>query len=590
MQPNPDNTAVIKSLADAMDQINRKVKAVMLRVDECEKRLDAQQALSRVGGAFKSGGIKSDVSRLMEASEEPVKPDLFDQAANDKTPNLLQHIKSDMRDFIHDHYDTASGSVPVGSVQRDAPAPKSMVRPSHELPTVGFEVEEDVVNVGEARGEEHPELVEPRADSREECLEERSLELACASRRGSISMDSAKSSTPRGARLSFTSSPKTRRRSRQMIPPISVDACSDTTSRTNFSKAHDHDSDMSIGGDGALHMRVMSPDMSSVDSDGVSSLLDTIRHTLTGSTWCTIGMTKMFAEANTTKLKESSWDMCLFMFYPPLGLATNILVLICVTFNCFLQLAFTYMVVIFIATGSRDLDVLANDFVEWHAQASLEERSQVCTGRHVLGTGYGQMTTYAEYQEYTGTGGFAPGAFLAFVACTALMLAVLKVVGDVVDQVKAVLPLSDRKCGLMEIIVDETGFTLERIPVARCCFFIMMCSVQVVVAVTLLVAGVSWLGKTTELVEVLLNGIALAYIMDLDGLTYYVLAPPKLRIIMRLLDPIKVNWPLNIPVRTASLSIPLVVTMVIVGQVVLRPQTEDLLLVQDALCPSGTRA
>ena len=347
---------------------------------------------------------------------------------------------------------------------------------------------------------------------------------------------------------------------------------------------------MSLRGKGALHERVPSSETYSTDSDGVASVLNTIRNTLSGETWGTIGVTEMFAEANTTKLKESSWDMCLFMFYPPLGLATNILVVICVALNCFLQLAFTYMVVNFIATGSRDLDMLANDFVEWHAQAGLEERSLVCAGRHVLGTGYGQMTTYAEYQEYTGTGGFAPGVFLAFVVCTAWTLAVLKVVGDVVDKVKAVLPLSDRKCGVMEIIVDETGFTLERIPVARCCFFIIMCSVQLVVAVTLLVAGVSWLGKTTELVEVLLNGIALAYIIDIDELSYCVLAPPKLRIIMRLLAPLKVNWPLNIPVRTASLSVPLVVTMVIVGQVLLGPQTEDLLLVLDALCPSGTHA
>ena len=337
-------------------------------------------------------------------------------------------------------------------------------------------------------------------------------------------------------------------------------------------------------------MRVMSPETSSADSDCVESLLDTIRDTCTESIRGTVGMTKMFAEANTTKLKESSWDMCLFMFYPSLGLATNILVVICVSFNCFLQLGFTYMVVNFIATGSRDLDLLANDFVEWHAQASLEERLQVCAGRHVLGTGYGQMITYAEYQEYTGTGGFAPGVFLAFVVCTAWTLAVLNVVGDVVEKVKAVLPLSDRKCRVMEIIVDETGFTLERIPVARCCFFIIMCSIQVMVAVTLLVAGVSWLGKTTELVELLLNGIALAYITDIDELTYHVLAPPKLRIIMRLLDPLKINWPLNFSVRTASLSVPLVVTMVIVGQVLLGRQMEDLLLVQDALCPSGTHA
>ena len=122
--PNPDSMAMIKGLAELMDQLNSKVKTVMLRVDECEKRLEAQQTLARVGGAFRSDGVRSDKNWLMDASQEMERSGLFDQVVDDRTPHLPQHIKSDMRDSMLEREETASESVTFRSVQRDTPAPE----------------------------------------------------------------------------------------------------------------------------------------------------------------------------------------------------------------------------------------------------------------------------------------------------------------------------------------------------------------------------------------------------------------------------------------------------------------------------------
>ena len=223
--PHPDNMAMIKGLADLIDQINGKVKAVMLRVDECEKRLDAQQALARVGGAFKSGGVRSDTKWLMDASQELGRSDLFDPVADDRTPRLPQNIKIDMRDPVLEDEETASESVPFRSVQRDSPAPKVVVRPPHRVPPVSVELKEDVGKVGEAPSEEEhvEELVDPREDSREQYLEERSLEVACAARNFSSSTESPGSSTPRAGGPPKPPSPTTS--GRFIALPVDVGVC-----------------------------------------------------------------------------------------------------------------------------------------------------------------------------------------------------------------------------------------------------------------------------------------------------------------------------------------------------------------------------
>jgi len=83
-----------------------------------------------------------------------------------------------------------------------------------------------------------------------------------------------------------------------------------------------------------------------------------------------------------------------------------------------------------------------------------------------------------------------------------------------------------------------------------------------------------------------LNGVALAYIMDIDELTYDVLVPPKMSILIRLLGPVKVKFPLDVPVRSIFLGIPLIVTVLVVAILFLSPFVDMLLKVENAVCPA----
>ena len=145
-----------------------------------------------------------------------------------------------------------------------------------------------------------------------------------------------------------------------------------------------------------------------------------------------------------------------------------------------------------------------------------------------LGSEYKQQDTYITFREYTIDGtAQSPAFILCFSVCAAWTLAVVKVVGEISDQAKAAWHLADPQCTIMAIAVVDTGFVLEALPFRRFVFFALMCCVQLVIACALLVAGLRWLGSTTDIVEVLLNGVALAYIMDIDELAYHVLVPDQ---------------------------------------------------------------
>ena len=89
-------------------------------------------------------------------------------------------------------------------------------------------------------------------------------------------------------------------------------------------------------------------------------------------------ITKMFHEANTTKVKESAWDLSLFLFYELPDVMTIIMVFLCVSFNTSLQASFIYVVAGFIASSNENLGDLAADLAHWRDGASASVQALVC--------------------------------------------------------------------------------------------------------------------------------------------------------------------------------------------------------------------
>jgi len=322
------------------------------------------------------------------------------------------------------------------------------------------------------------------------------------------------------------------------------------------------------------------------DDSSKRSLMGRLRRLLTSAAFEAKHVTRMFEEANTIELKGSAWDMTLFMFYHPLGIWTNISVFACVAFNTSLQLAFTYIVNGFIAPSNDDLDELLVGFNQWRNNASQHVQELVCESSFALGSEYRQQETYFKFYDYTSDGELnSPGFILCCAVCAVWSLTVLKPVGELLDQMKATWHLCSSQCTIMEIAVVPGGFALERIPIARHIFFVLMGCIQLLIAVGLLIAGLRWLGSTNDIVELLLNGVALSYIMEIDELTYSVLVPTKVATLIQRLQPISVGWSMRLPVRTMLLAVPLMIMMAFVVFTLLIPHLGSVLAAQDALCP-----
>ena len=414
----------MKTLATVVDQLNRKLKALIGRIDECETRIHSLEVRQETTGtqavpvvAVGASGVGSNC--FMEASHAVAESSgsmvgglPLDAAQPDSAlRSRLQDIRANIKQYMHEH----SSGEPLPSTTRDVPAPKVAVRPPGEHVVILPHEKDLVVEAG---------------DSSEEDIGREVPETVASIEGGATEQSQVPVQVPVQAHMADSvggNSPF--RRTHVSSRCSSYDSTSNASSAINGMREPL----------GALHVKAVSEGSSSAESE-VESFLQSLRHTFTGESWGTIWVSKMFLEANTTKVKGSSWDLCLFLFYQPMGLATNLMTFICVSFNCVLQLAFTYMVVGFIAASPTDLDQLVEDFSHWHMRTSSDVREQVCDVRHILGTEYGQMSTYAQFLEYTGTGHlgvFSPGSLLCLVVCTAWTLAVLKVVGEVFDQVKA---------------------------------------------------------------------------------------------------------------------------------------------------------
>ena len=100
-------------------------------------------------------------------------------------------------------------------------------------------------------------------------------------------------------------------------------------------------------------------------------------------------------------MKESAWDVALFMLYTPLGFFTNVMVVSCVTSNAALQLAFTFLVHFYISPSNEDLGDLVADFIKWRTESNQEVQELVCNMSWSLGSEYKQQYTYITFQEYS---------------------------------------------------------------------------------------------------------------------------------------------------------------------------------------------
>lgn len=343
------------------------------------------------------------------------------------------------------------------------------------------------------------------------------------------------------------------------------------------------DSKNSIG----LHVAFMSQ-RSKTSSCEPTELFGRIRWNLSGEQFKSAEVNRLFNEANTVRLKDTVWHATLFLLYPPLGFGTNFMILNCFLINLLIQISFTYMVVFHVSIRGDDLEVMTDSFALWRLDQDSSAVSNVCNANFSIGSHYRQMESNELFVTYLGSGDFrgllSPGAFLCLTVSAAWILHVLDVIGEVVDELLSVWHITWKTCEIMEMTMSQNNFTLEKIPRHRSLWFAVAGVLQISIAVALLVSGLNWLSLTNDIVELMLNGVALAYIMEMDELLFRVLAPTKLKTIFRKTEPLFGKWSMAWPVRSLFLTIPFlsIVGVVCAGRLV--PHVAVMRDAQGALC------
>ena len=327
----------------------------------------------------------------------------------------------------------------------------------------------------------------------------------------------------------------------------------------------------------------------------MNHILSDLRAKISGDIFDTHPSVKEILDsASTVHLKQSVWDVTLFVFYRPLGHSTNWTMLIPFVLTVMLQCSFLCGVVAFIVRWEDSPAMLRDDFAEWRRVADLDVVVAVCSGDASLASSFKQASTYDACVAYTetlfdsGHDLLSAGPFMSFLVCAAWILTILKELGNVLDKILGVWQATLVNTRAIDLEVFKTsvssGFHILSLPLHRTVWFLLICLLEGIIAVLLLIAGLEWLISTTDIVDLLLNGVAIAYIMNFDELIYDVFIPGKIATVVSLLEPLPARWPSCFPLRGFVLA---VVGVLAIATAISQIDTQfkEAVLLRDTLCP-----
>jgi len=305
----------------------------------------------------------------------------------------------------------------------------------------------------------------------------------------------------------------------------------------------------------------------------------------------------LLAEIPGVRLGESLWDVSLFLFYKPLGLVVNLTTLLLLVVTIFSQLV-SLLVVFRLHETVRDHGAsLQSDFALWRRATDPETVHAVCNRNASLSSSFLQASTYDTHNGYTESFfGESPvffvGTATSCLLCSAWVVTVLKKLGCVVDHVLSMWPLTLSRCTYIQVAIVTSGTSqflqLKSIPRNRAVWFFCVCTIQCVIALSLLVVGLLWLSKMTDIADLLIHGVVLAYIVDFDELILKFMIPSRLSTLIRSFEPLPpvpmTSTPLGkVDVRNVTLTIAGVPCLALL-LVLIHVHSNESLEIQNTLC------
>jgi len=291
---------------------------------------------------------------------------------------------------------------------------------------------------------------------------------------------------------------------------------------------------------------------------------------------------------NTYKVRGNVWDAILFLGIDiiPMGLMGKILMVGSILTNVILQLAICYFVCMLAYTRDGQLDEsLINAALIWRADVSSAMAERVCDHDFSLSVNSLQSQTHELYSNYFNE--------LSYILCCFMLivwtLTIVREVNIVSQCLWAVLMHEQEEETTMEIHMYR--IYLVSVGTVKRRLIVVTCSVQFIICGLLLFAGATWLSATETPEELLLNSVALAYVLEVDEVLYQIMCPRKIRAIISQIQPLEYEPPdarcSQLLRKLYRICEPIAILGIMLISLLWRvyPRMGDMQRLLDALCP-----
>jgi len=236
------------------------------------------------------------------------------------------------------------------------------------------------------------------------------------------------------------------------------------------------------------------------------------------------------------------------------------------------------------------------DLELWYAGVDADTRGLVCTEADFLRTDYHQFHAFTQAKRYTSAMSsivtdVEQGPVLCCIVLIAWTLSICSVLRGIIDFMASVFQARSGSSQSMCIELHMRRFSLSDIPMHRVIWAWMVGALRATIALSLLINGGLWMISTTEISDLVLNAVALTYIMDIDELLFQTTVPLEVRVIMLNMEPLSLNVlrpkcvPAWIPLRAVSSYFVVFAVLMVLGNGYLQPHGLIVHEVMDLICP-----
>jgi len=302
-------------------------------------------------------------------------------------------------------------------------------------------------------------------------------------------------------------------------------------------------------------------------------------------------------------LEGSMWDASILLNTEPVGPAATVWGVLLITMNVIAQLVFCAVVMeqLTIPTiTNTSIDSLRNwrrniahDYKYMDTLSGQSLAARVCAGDAGLAFSNGQADLYSVISTYLTPNNvflFKNGPLMCTLALLMWFMAVVQDVGSTISFLVGVSRLPKGDATVIETN-EEGKFALTTVSPGRLLCVYLLMSVRFFVSGSLFYSGARYLVNTLSLGDLLINCVALTFILAVDELIYDCMAPICIKNVVDKseeleLPPVKAWKGLSMHAVGHGLSVLILMAVTLI--VYLWPQDEKLLYAIDAICGGNT--